>query len=430
MNKTKQTFVFGFALFAGFFGAGNLILPPLLGFNSGPDWWIVALGFLISTTVIPLLALFGHAKLQGTMLEFGNKVSPLFSLIFCLCIYIIIIALPSPRTAAVTHEIAIAPFFNASPLTTSIVYFSLVFILVINRGRALDILGKYLTPIIVLILLAIIIVGVFCDVAPMRDSNFETPMVSGLLEGYQTYDAIAGLVTGGIVIISINNSKSNMTFKEKKIMIAKSGFIAMMGLFVIYAGLIVLGALYNSEFSSTISRTELLSGLATKTLGHSGSAALGILVGLACFTTAVGIIISTADFFKALFKESQKAYVVTTLICCIAGILVGRFEVSYIITIALPSLMLIYPLCIVLILLNAIPDKYASKLTFKWVTIVTFIFSFPDFLSYLVSTETLKLFINTIPLAKQNLGWVLPALIVFIWVNLYQTFKRNNMQLN
>lgn len=423
MNKTKQTFVFGFALFAGFFGAGNLILPPLLGFNSGPDWWIVTLGFIISATIIPLLALFGHAKLQGTMIEFGNKVSPIFSLIFCLCIYIIIIALPCPRTAAVTHEMAIAPFFNTSPLLTSIIYFSLAFLFVVNRNNALEILGKYLTPIIVLILLAIIIVGIFCDVAPMRDSNFESPMVSGLLEGYQTYDAIAGLVMGGIVIISINSSQSNMSFKDKKIMIAKSGFIAMFGLLIIYTGLIALGAFYNSEFSSDISRTELLSGLATKTLGNFGAAFLGVLVGLACFTTAVAIIMSTADFFKALFKESQKAYLITTIICCITGILVGQFEVSYIITIALPSLMLIYPLCIVLILLNAISEKYASKLVFKWVTFVTLIFSFPDFLSFVIPIEKLEPITNNVPFAKQNLGWVLPAIIMFTIVNVFLKLK-------
>jgi len=428
MNKTKQTFVFGFALFAGFFGAGNLILPPLLGFNSGPDWWIVTLGFIISATIIPLLALFGHAKLQGTMIEFGNKVSPIFSLIFCLCIYIIIIALPCPRTAAVTYEMAIAPFFDISPLLTSIIYFSLAFIFVVNRNNALEILGKYLTPIIVLILLTIIIVGIFCDVAPMRDSNFEIPLVSGLLEGYQTYDAIAGLVTGGIVIISINSSQSNMSFKDKKIMIAKSGFIAMFGLLIIYTGLIALGAFYNSEFSSDISRTALLSGLASKTLGNFGAAFLGVLVGLACFTTAVAIIMSTADFFKALFKESQKAYLITTIICCVTGILVGQFEVSYIITIALPSLMLIYPLCIVLILLNAIPDKYASKLIFKCVVFVTLIFSLPDFLGFLVSKEILSPIINMIPFTKQNLGWVLPALIVFVVVNVYQKLRESSIE--
>ena len=87
MNKTKQTFIFGFALFAAFFGAGNLILPPLLGFKSGPDWYWVALGFIISATIIPLFAFLGHAKLQGTMFDFGKKVSPHFSLIFCLFVF-------------------------------------------------------------------------------------------------------------------------------------------------------------------------------------------------------------------------------------------------------------------------------------------------------------------------------------------------------
>ena len=425
MNKTKQTFVFGFALFAGFFGAGNLILPPLLGFNSGPDWWLVTIGFIISATIIPLLALFGHAKLQGTMLAFGNKVSPLFSLIFCLCIYVIIIALPCPRTAAVTHEIAIAPFFNSSSLTTSFIYFSLAFIFVINRNNALEILGKYLTPIIVIIILAIIVVGVSTTVSPMNISNLDTPLVSGLLEGYQTYDAVAGMVMGGIVIISINNFNGAMSFKDKKIMIAKSGLIAMIGLFIIYAGLIALGALYNAEFPVDISRTNLLSGLASKTLGNLGAVFLSVLVGLACFTTAVGIIMSTADFFKALFKDSKKAYVITTMVCCIAGILVGQFEVSYIIKVALPSLMFIYPLCIVLILLNAIQETYASKLVFRWVVFVTFMFSIPDFLNFVMPIEKLEPIIKMIPWAQQNLGWVLPALTTFILVNIFQISSKN-----
>ena len=135
MNKTKETFVFGFAIFAAFFGAGNLILPPFLGMNSGPDWWLVALGFVTSATIIPLLALLAHAKLQGTMMDFGNKVSPLFSIIFCLCVYTIAVALPCPRTAAVTHEMAIMPYFESDSLLTSSIYFVLVFLFVINRNK-------------------------------------------------------------------------------------------------------------------------------------------------------------------------------------------------------------------------------------------------------------------------------------------------------
>ena len=418
MNKTKETFVFGFALFAGFFGAGNLILPPLLGLKSGLDWWMVAIGFITSATVIPLLAVLAHARLQGTMLDFGKKVSPLFSLVFCFCIYAITIALPCPRTAAVTHEIAIAPIFGTSALLTSIVYFALVFVFVINRNRVLSILGKYLTPIIAIILLAIIVIGVFAPSTVMNVSSFELPIISGLLEGYQTYDAMAGMVMGGVVLVSINNSKNNLSFIEKRSMIAKSGLIAMCGLFIIYAGLIAVGAFYGSQFDEHITRTDLLSGLANKTLGSVGSAFLNVLVALACFTTAVAIIVSISDFFKSYFKDSKQAYLITAIFCCLAGVLMGQMEVKYIIDIAFPALMFIYPLCIVLILLNVVPDKFATKLVFRAVVLVTFIFSIPDFLGFIIESENLVNIKNTIPLANQNLGWVLPASITFLVLNI------------
>ena len=425
MNKTKQSFIFGFALFASFFGAGNLILPPMLGYNSGSDWWLVAIGFVITATVIPLLALFGHAKLQGSMLEFGNKVSPLFSLIFCLFTFAIIIALPCPRTAAVTHEMAIAPFFNISSLSTSVVYFSLAYIFVINRNRVLDILGKYLTPIIVIIILLIIVLGLFNSPSIINASQYKSPITSGLLEGYQTYDAIAGLVTGGIIIISINSSKNNLSFNEKKQIIAKSGLIAMIGLFVIYAGLISLGAFYNTEFTEPITRTSLLAGLAEKTLGNFGAAFLSVLVSLACFTTAVSIIVCTADFFKILFNQNQWAYYITALVCCSVGIIVGQLDVAYIINIAIPLLMLIYPIAIVLILLNVLPNRYASKLVFKSVIIVAFIFSLPDFLQYIFHEESLKKIIDIIPLGKNNLGWVIPSTFMFVFMNVFKRKKPN-----
>jgi LIVCS family branched-chain amino acid:cation transporter len=419
MNKTKETFVFGFAIFAAFFGAGNLILPPLLGFNSGPDWWLVTIGFIISATLIPLLALFGHAKLQGTMLDFGNKVSPLFSLIFCICVYVIAIALPCPRTAAVTHEMSIEPYFGTSSLLTSSIYFALTFLFVMNRNNVIEILGKYLTPIIVLILLAIIGVGVSSPSIGMNASLFEAPIISGLLEGYQTYDAIAGLLTGGIVVISINNYRGDMPFEEKKSMIAKSGFIAMFGLLIIYAGLIAVGAFFNSEFASDISRPELLSGLTLKTLGNIGSTFLSVLVALACFTTAVGIIVGTADFFSGLFNGSKRVYLITAIVSCVIGIVVGQMNVKYIIDIALPALMFIYPLAIVLILLNVLPEKYASKQVFRAVVLVAFIFSIPDFLGFLMPVENLEGIQKLIPFANYNLGWVLPAFITFIGVNLF-----------
>lgn len=417
MNNKKTIFIIGFALFASFFGAGNLILPPQLGFNSGPDWWLVALGFITSATVIPLLALFGHAKLQGTMLDFGNKVSPLFSLVYCLCVYIIAVTLPIPRTAAVTHEMAIQPFFDTPSLLTSSLYFAIAFIFVMKRDSILSILGKFLTPLIVLILLAIIAIGLFSSPETMNPSVLESPaIVAGLLEGYQTYDALGGILIGGVVIISLN-LEGGVSFEDKKAIIAKSGVVAAFGLFIIYAGMIAVGALHNTEFESSISRPELLTGLSLKTLGNIGNLFLSILISLACFTTAVSVIVGTADFFKGLFKQSQLAYTITAIIACLLGVLVGQFDVHYIIVVALPALMFIYPLTIILILLNVIPEKYASKLVFKAVVLVTFIFSIPDFLGFLIEAHWLVSVKEIIPLANQNLGWVLPAIITFVLVN-------------
>lgn len=423
MNKTKDLLIISFALFSLFFGAGNLLLPPLLGYNAGEHWLWVTIGFVITAVVIPIIGIYAHAKLQGTLYDFGKKVSPVFSFIYCILIYIIAVAIPSPRTAAATHEIAIHPNFATSPLLTSSIYFVLVLLFVFNRSKILNIIGKYLTPFIVVMLLLVICIGLFSTQMVTSPSQFETPIVNGIIEGYQTFDAIGAVVVGAVIIISIN-LKTNVSFEVKKELIKKSGLIAGFGLFIIYAGLIAVGAFYGSEInvnsalSSDMQRASLLRGISIKALGTFGNTILSVLIALACFTTAVGIVTGTADYFKGLFKNSQIAYVITAVLACVLGVVVGQLDFHSIIVIALPVLLFIYPITIVLILLNAIPDKYASKLVFRVVVLLTFIFSIPDVLGFLIPSEKLTEVINIIPFAKHSLGWLLPAFIGFILLNL------------
>jgi LIVCS family branched-chain amino acid:cation transporter len=419
MNRTKQIFILGFAIFASFFGAGNLILPPLIGFKAGADWWLVAIGFLVSTTLIPLLALLGHAKLQGTMLDFGKKVSPSFAMVFSISVYVIAIVLACPRTAAVTHEMAILPYFEVNSLITSALYFTMVFLFAINRGKVIDLLGKYLTPLIVIILLVIIVIGVFSPSEAMLVSQFQSPVIKGFLEGYQTYDAIAGLLLGGVMVVTVNNFDWDIDVSEKKIIIIRAGLIALTGLFIIYVGLISLGAKYNMEFSPEISRTQLLRALANKSLGNFGTSFLAILVSLACFTTAIGIVVGTADFFKGLFSDSKRVYVLAAAISSIIGIIVGQFEVKFIIDLAVYALMFIYPIGISLIILNLFPEKYASPTVFRIVVGLAFLFSIPDFLKFLIPIEKLEYVYHIIPFSKDGLGWVIPAISGFILANAY-----------
>ncbi|WP_299833564.1 branched-chain amino acid transport system II carrier protein [uncultured Tenacibaculum sp.] len=412
-NPKKEILIVGFALFSMFFGAGNLILPPFLGKNAANAWLWVTLGFFITAVFIPILGILAHARLQGTMYDFGKKVSPTFSLIYCLIVYAISVALPAPRTASVTHEMAIAPYFGTSSILTSSIYFALVFLFVMNRSKILNIIGRFLTPLIIIILLSIICIGIFSTNTITAITSFKIPFVDGLLEGYQTFDAIGAVVIGGVLVISMN-FKKEASFQEKRELITKSGLVAGLGLLIIYAGLIYNGALFGSTFSESATRTEVLTGLSTKTLGNIGTTFLNVLVSLACFTTAVGIITGTSDYFKGLFDNSQKAYTITAVIGSILGVVMGQFDVHHIIHIAIPALMFIYPITIVLILLNLLPEKMATGRVFKAVVIATLVFSIPDFFQSIAKSDSITKIQEYIPLAKSNLGWVLPALLTFI----------------
>ena len=411
MNQTKEMLITALALFSLFFGAGNLILPPLLGLKAAGSWWLVGLGFSISAVLIPIFGIVAHARLQGTMFDFAKHISPVFSQIYCFLIYAISLALPSPRTASVTHEIAILPLWNSSSLTTSAIYFILVFIFVMNRAAILDIIGKFLTPTILLVLVAIICISVFSLSFEFSESMFSNPVSSGILEGYQTFDAIGAVVVGGVIIVSINIKDGQMSYNYKRKIITRAGWLAGIGLFVVYSSLILTGALFGKQFDPEITRTALLSGISEATLGRSANLFLSLLVSLACFTTAVGIVTGAADYVKSSFPKYRYTYLITALLGCLLGVLMGQFNVAYIIAVALPVLMFIYPITIVLILLNALPSKWVSPKMFKTIVLITIIFSIPDFLESLGMDLPWK---SWIPLNSFKMGWVLPSLLAFL----------------
>lgn len=416
MKLTKQTLVTAFALFSLFFGAGNLFLPSFLGHNAGSSWLLVVLGFILSAVVIPILAIYGHARLQGTMMDFAKKVSPLFALAYCMVVYCISAALPAPRTASFTYEMAIQPYFEISSLGLSSLYFVLVLVFVLNRAKILDLIGKWLTPGIIIILTLIIGVGLLGDFEPMRSSIFENTFTSGILEGYQTFDAIGGVVVGGVIVISLGIKGGD--FNHNKRVITQAGIIAGFGLLLIYGGLIALGAVHSGTLE-VAGRTAFLKQLSLNALGPTGTLFLAVLVSLACFTTAVGIITGASDFVKGLFGNSQKAYIITAIVACVLGVYMGQLDVHAIVVVAVPALMFIYPVTIVLIFLNALPEQYAHKLVFRGTTLVTLLFSLPDFIGSLGLEQKVAAVKEFIPLATVGMGWVLPAICTAVAVNLF-----------
>ena len=97
-----------------------------------------------------------------------------------------------PRTGATTFEISIAPLTNSiGPVMFSIIFFALTFILTVKPNKVVDIIGKFLTPILLLTLAALIAKGVLSPLGDLSSaSDLQSLFSTGLSQGYQTMDAL------------------------------------------------------------------------------------------------------------------------------------------------------------------------------------------------------------------------------------------------
>ena len=458
-----------FALFSLFFGAGNLILPPYLGVQAGADWALVAFGFVISAVLIPILGIFAHAKLQGTIYDFGAPLGKVFSLTYAALIYGIALALPAPRTASVTHEMAIMPFVDSPYWLTSLVYFSLVLLAALNRSKLLDLFGKITTPGILIVLTALIGMAVFAPEVALAPTTMENPFGSSLLEGYQTFDAIAAVVIGGVLLVSIQKMQTkdkatprnasqatnvnqtanadgvanvnaaqttnlnqaqpdNNSYLQQKNTVRFAAIFSAIALSAIYVGLIYAGAQAQGNFDAASSRTVILQGVAQLFLGNTAPLGLGILVALACFTTATGIVTGTADFVASYFEgpgyspgTARRVFVGVALAGAILGVLMGQFPVVYIIAIAVPALVFIYPTTIILMALHVLPASWATPKAFKAAVLVCFVANTPAFLDSL-GYPALQEATAFMPLTSQGLAWVLPVILSVVGLKIFGVF--------
>ena len=70
---TKKILISGFALFAIFFGAGNLIFPPFLGMHSGDGWFVSSIGFNLSDSLLILLGILAVSMYNFSRSAFINS---------------------------------------------------------------------------------------------------------------------------------------------------------------------------------------------------------------------------------------------------------------------------------------------------------------------------------------------------------------------
>ncbi len=409
MNRKKEVLILGFALFAMFFGAGNLIFPPSLGIEMGKDWLVAGIGFLLTGVGLPLLGVLAFTKV-GRLEDFSVKISSRFNTLYCTALVFVIGPLFAiPRTGSTTFEMGVLPSFpNVNPLVlsiiTSIAFFGITLTLVIKESKITDIIGKFLTPIILIILAAIAFLGITGNIGTPVDKQISGVLAKGFVSGYQTMDALASVIFG-VVIVKGLEGKGIVDEREQRYFLSGSALIAAIGLGLIYFSLMYLGARVSGV--GAFSTTSAALYLAEITLGSAGKIAFGICVATACLTTSVGLVAIASDWFARFTPISYKMW--SVIICVFSGVMaIGG--VDFIIQLSVPVLCILYPVTIILILLNVFGVKHV--LVYRAATYTTLVvIILEEVFSKILHVTPVTNFLSKIPMYESGFVWVVPCLI-------------------
>ena len=416
IRKRKTILFLGMALFAMFFGAGNLLLPAYLGLQTRTDWTTTFAGFSLTAILAPVLAIFAVAVSGNYFTDLGSranvKLAYILSLINVLCIGPLIAL---PRAGASVYEVAIKPIIpDAQPVWVCVLFFGAVMGASFSLNRITGILGKIFAPILLFFLALLIVPGLFVgSTVNIPPTIIEDRFYVGFQEGYQTMDVLAGLIFA-VLLIAGANRKSYTHVKDKIEVVVKSAILAAVCMLLVYGGLFYLGAHATVDVANT-TRSALLIQIATQYFGSNGVYLISILMILACITTAIALTAGSANFFERLTK-GKLGYIEGVISVTLISIFLAITGVDAIIEYAAALLNFIYPVTLVLILSVLLFGRTIQNQKPYFITlIVTMLISSVRVLAnWFPSEDFFDQLLNILPFSRFNLEWVIPAILTFV----------------
>ncbi len=428
-----ETLTVSSMLFGLFFGAGNLIFPAFMGQAAGRNLVPALIGFLISGVGLPLLAVAALALTHSDGLqELSGKVGKGYGYFFTCALYLTIGPFFAiPRCFTVPFETGVAPVLpmGVSPrlalFVFTLIFFGLMLFFSLRPGKILDYVGKLLNPIFLVVFAGIIgtallrPMGSAAAVEPAAD-YLAAPLAKGILEGYNTMDALAGLAFG-IVVVNVISSLGVKDPGDAAISTVKAGVFTCLLMAFIYAVTVVAGAQSRNVYPMAENGGAVLSAIARHYFPGVGAYLFAAMIFFACLKTSVGLITSCSETFEKMFpgKLSYRKWAVLFSVVSLAFANIG---LSGIIKLSIPVLMMLYPLAMTLILM-ALTEKFfhADPLVYKLVTAFTMVCACVDFCAALPEGARAALHLDALvgavygvlPFASFGLGWVVPALAAF-----------------
>ena len=423
----RQSVAVGITLFSMFFGAGNLILPPMLALQAGTSTVPAMIGFLVAGIGLPVLGIVAVA-LVGTARELADRVHPLFSSIFVAAIYLAIgPCLAIPRTSSTAFEMLIPLFPQGAPIGTirlvfSIVFFAVAYALAMHPGTLTKLLGRITGP--ALILLLVMVVGsslvspAGVTQAPQAPYDSAAP-IQGFLAGYQTMDLLASLTFGIVIAENIKElgvSDSRGLMRE----ISRAGIVAGILMALVYCGLAQVGASFGSVMPHATNGAALLTASATLHFGIAGTVIIAAIYLLACLNVCIGLISCCGTYFAETFGADAPGaqahalgrvpYTGWAAAFTVFSCVVSNVGLDAILTFSVPLLNALYPVSIVFVIMG-MAHRACDRLPLIWpwaigaTAIVSIATALRD-----AFFAGIWLPFDALPLASLGFDWLLPAL--------------------
>ena len=410
-------------LFALFFGAGNMIFPPAMGLSAGSHVWTALAGYIVTDVGLPLLAITAVVFANRSLTTMVGRAGKKFSTFFIVLIYLLIGPLFAiPRTGSVSFELAVMPFLGESSHVSlysvifTALFFGAVYVLSANPNKIVAIVGKILTPIL---LLSIFIIGISAIVNPIGPvgqpvGTYESiAFFNGIIEGYMAMDALAASIFALIVIENVEamGIQSQRNIAKYTLL---TGILATIGLAVVYGILAYVGATSGSLglFSNG---GQLLAAVAHHLFGTIGMLILGIAVLFACLTTAIGLTTACGDYFSDNYTKLEYNHVIIAV--CLFSFLVSNIGLTQLLNITLPALLMVYPVLMALVLASFLNRWFKDRQPiYAGILIGAACVSIPNGLESLAANYNIQItalsdLLQSIPFYQLGLGWVIPAII-------------------
>ena len=316
MKFNKNVLIAGFAMFSMFFGSGNLVFPILVGVKTMDAYFVAILGLMITAVLMPFMGLVGVSLFNGDRKEYFSSLGEKPALVLAL----IILSLQGPlgsssRCVTVAYNGMSQLMPNLSSVFFGVIFCVLVGIMIWKRGRIVDLIGSILTPLLLISIVIVILVGLFFDsLFPVSDLASIESFRVGFFQGYQTTDLLAAFFFAAASTQYLKSSApENSDTKTILKLSLSASVIGATVLALVYVGFVILGAKF-APILQAYEPGEYLIIISHHVLGDFAVPVISSLYVLACLTTVTILISLFSDLiYKELLKEKVSRHMIVIL---------------------------------------------------------------------------------------------------------------------